>query len=200
MAHFFELKDTNFSSFLDKLKFFSQNYGLKHLQTAGKTARFRWDNTLFGLGFDVEIEKRDERSFYYFYEQSSVVGLILAFAVFWLLLFKNNLIIFLALAGLTAIILILANRYLIERNLHRLFEQLDKAQMPEQQPATDKPAENILTCPACGETLTEYDEYCPSCGLYLGKTWKKQPVHRTGLYNIRLEYKYKPKDGQQNGN
>lgn len=54
-------------------------------------------------------------------------------------------------------------------------------------------------CPACGEKLTEYDSFCPECGLNL-KRYRKvktQPMSRTGFYDYRIFYTLKPKNTKE---
>jgi hypothetical protein len=190
MGHVFELKDINFSAFTDKLKIFSENFGLRNIVQTADSLSFRWDASFFGLGFNVELRKIDHKSFLWSYDYSSLVGLLLFFALILLLIFKTNLVLYLGITGVVVIIIVLVERHTIEKNLQQLFEQLEQKPLPKGE-QKQKPTEGLV-CPACGEPLTEYDEYCPSCGLYLGKVWKKQPAHRTDLFGTRLVYQYKP--------
>ncbi len=192
MSRLFELKDINFLAFTQRLEYFSQQWGLKNVSVSPDNAVFRWDRSLLGLGFGVELEKIDDNSFIWFYDLGAVSAIIAVAVLFFYLIFKPSWILFIGLGLFLAIVIVLLDRYIIEKNLMELFRFLEKNSIPVQ--SKEEESGTGPRCPACGEALTEYDEFCPSCGLYLGKVWKKQPVHRTGLYNVRLEYKYKKKD------
>jgi len=57
-------------------------------------------------------------------------------------------------------------------------------------------------CPACGEQLTEYDSFCPECGLNLRnrRKVKEQKVSRTGFNDFRIFYNYKSNISEEKNN
>ncbi len=200
MSHLFELKYTNFPTFIDRLKKFSIKNDIKIEQEKDYHIVFKWDNTLFGLGFNVKLYALDDRqSFYWNYDFDSFIGFILVIALVLLIVFWSNLFnFFIAWVALSLILYFLENK-LIVKNVTALFESLDKPEKAVEtrvQVPIYAEQKKGLVCPACGASLTPYDEYCPECGLYLGPVWKKQPVTRTGLYDKRLEYHYKPRKKQ----
>ncbi len=194
MAYLFELKYSNFPSFIDALKNFSIKNGIKIEEQTSDQLTFKWDNTFLGLSFKVNIYALDdERSFFWDYEFGSFIGFVLFLALVLLVVFWSNLLKFLGWWLGVSVGLFLVEKKMIVRNVTKFFQAIDKAKQQasdDERPGLKVQAENLV-CPACGEILTPYDEYCPACGLYLGPVWKKQPASRTGLYDKRLEYHYK---------
>ncbi len=190
-----ELKDINFPEFKAKLAKKSGKYGYK-LTEEKEAIILTWDNNWLGVGFDVEILPINEQSFIYHVNSERVLRLVLVLLIILLIVFYGNLLLFLLSGVGISFLLIGSVRYQSERNTERLINELIVDWEEESDEEEGFGGIDGLRCPACGESLTEYDEYCPSCGLFLGKSWKRQPVSRTGLENIRLEYNFRKKHSE----
>jgi hypothetical protein len=53
-------------------------------------------------------------------------------------------------------------------------------------------------CPACGEDITEYDWYCPECGLKLSEKVLQGPFDISKYKHKRIKYYYKEKKKAKN--
>ncbi len=191
MSKIFELKYINFPSLSDKIQKKSEQLKLKELQIFEDKIEFDWNNSFLGLPYKVVIMRIDDKSVIWSVDMNGVIGLLLVLALVLFLLLKSNLIVYFLSLIVIGIAIYVAEKQSVSRAVRDFLHELDKKDV---QITTEQLQQtNGLRCPACGESLTEYDEVCPSCGLYLGKTWKKQPAHRTGLYDVRLVYQYKKK-------
>ncbi len=191
MSKIFELKYINFPSLSDKIQKKSEQLKLKELQIFEDKIEFDWNNSFLGLPYKVVIMRIDDKSVIWSVDMNGVIGLLLVLALVLFLLLKSNLIVYFLSLIVIGIAVYVAEKQSVSRAVRDFLHELDKKDV---QITTEQLQQtNGLRCPACGESLTEYDEVCPSCGLYLGKTWKKQPAHRTGLYDVRLVYQYKKK-------
>ncbi len=191
------LKDINFSGFKAKLEKNSRKYGYK-FTTERDSVVLTWDDNWLGVNFDIIILPIDERSFIYEVNAERVLRLVIVLVLVLLIVFYKNLLLFVLSGAGSSLLLIYSVHYQSEKKTAQMLESVMREEMEEEQLVEEKQVWEGERCPACGEPLTEYDEYCPGCGLYLGKVWKRQPVSRTGFENIRLEYKFKSKDSGEN--
>ncbi len=190
MSRIFALKYTNFSALKDKIQKKSEQLKFKDLQVFDDKVEFDWNNSFLGLTFKVIIVKIDDKTLMWAYDLNGLMGLILFLALILFFALKNSLIIYFLSLIVIGLLIYFVEKQSVDRAIVEFLNQIDKQddQLPDEH---EQEQTTGLRCPACGEPLTEYDEFCPSCGLFLGKTWKKQPSHRTGLYNVRLVYRYK---------
>ncbi len=182
------LKDINFPEFKAKLEKISHRKGFE-LRDDGESFVLSWDNNWLGVGYEVEVYKVDDGSVVYNINLERLLRLVIILWLVLLIIFYGNLLIFFASAVFLSVLLYWAVWYDTDHRVRDLFELAYRIE--EEYELVGKEEAQGLHCPACGESLTEYDEYCPSCGLYLGKVWKRQPATRTGYEGVRLEYKFK---------
>jgi len=76
---------------------------------------------LFALNFGVELEKIDDNSFIWFYDLGAVSGVIVVVMLLIYLFFHPSWILFIGLGGFLAVVIVLLDRYIIEKNLVDLF-------------------------------------------------------------------------------
>ncbi len=192
------LKDINFSEFKAKLEKKSQSLGYEITENGDKLI-LKWDNNWLGVGFEVEMYSVDNKDFIYVINLERLLRLVIILWLVLLIIFYGKIWWFLLSAVLLAVALYLSIGLQSDRNVRELFDKVMHCSDNEETMAKSKESETQgLVCPACGEPLTEYDEYCPRCGLYLGKVWKRQPASRTGFENRRLEYHFKKKTPEEN--
>lgn len=64
----------------------------------------------------------------------------------------------------------------------------EEAQLKKQQ---DQWKNQAYTCPACGESLTDFDFFCPECGIRIKNDRSEIPANITNYQNSTIRYTYK---------
>ena len=102
-------------------------------------------------------------------------------------------------SGIFVIVFYLANIIYLNYSLTKIFQSLDtkskeltktEYDLNEQQ---QKWINNPAKCSACGEDITEYDTFCPECGIKLSGKRKKPIWNLTKYDNYRFKYFFKEK-------
>lgn len=190
-----ELKNISFFEFKAKLIKNSNKLNYK-VKVNNENLIVVIDNNWLGINVFVNIYKLTEKSFLYEINLETLLFLILVLLIVLFFLMYNFLLGFMFLAVLLSLFIYITIKRQSERYFINLFENILK------QRENDNEQKDIvrggLFCPGCGESLTEFDEFCPSCELFLGKVNKKQFTTRTWLYDFRLEYHFKKSDLKEN--
>ncbi len=196
MNNHFVLKDINFLEFKRVLQKNSAKYGYRTIFEKDKLELY-WDYSPTATEFCVEIYPLGDKEFFYVIRMDNFIKFLAFIWLLFLIIFRRELILFLMFSIIFSVFFFVYSYFYIRRKLIDLFNDLDNNEFVND---LDKGEEKIagLVCPACGSELTEYDEYCPECGLFLGKVKRKQPATRTGYFDKRIKYIFRKNDSLEN--
>lgn len=185
---FFELRKKFFAKKITKIQFFQDKIFFNY-------------NSFFFLGkANVVLDFTTDEGFYFEVVLEKILKVIVILIVIMAFVVSGLWNLLLLSGGLIFIIYILVIID-VHNSLTSFFDEvIGETQRPEvfseEQLKWIKEKER---CPACGEKLTEYDSFCPECGLNLKRYRKSkiQPVSRTGFYDYRIFYTLKIKDSHE---
>ncbi len=196
MNNHFVLKDINFLEFKRVLEKNSTKYGYRTILEKDKTG-FCWDNSPTATEFCVEIYELDDREFFFVIRMDNFIKFLGFIWLLSLIVFRKDLFLFVTFSIFFSVFFFVYSYFYVRRKLIELFNDLDNRKLIEETKAEEREATGLV-CPACGAEITEYDEYCPECGLFLGKVRKKQPATRTGYFDRRIKYIFRKNNPAEN--
>jgi len=187
-------ENENFETIVDKLKFIQNSSKLKNIEEKKNEFNFTSNKSLFGYSYNVDL-KRTTTGLSYEFHLMELIKLILIIVVVLAFVSKFSVNGFLWFSGLFLMVFYIINVLYIYNKIDYLF----KTEIFENLPETQK-AENISSeqsnwiaspdkCPACGESITEYDNQCHECGLTIKGCRKIAPINITKFEDYYLKYK-----------
>ena len=188
--------EPDFNLIYSKLKKSSEQINIKEIYSKSNKLNFITKNSLLGFKSKVKITKNssEKKGFEYEFELIGLLKIILVLIVFVAFFSRFSISNFLWYSSAFIVFFYTVNIFYINFYLRKLLQKLIsesdfiiefKEKYSEEQKNWLK---NPLKCSACGEDITDFDKFCPDCGIKLPGKRKKPTWNLTKYENYRFKY------------
>ena len=189
--------ESDFNLFFSKLNKFSKQINIQDIFRKQNEISFTTKNSLLGYKSKIKITKdnSENKGFEYQFELMGLFKIILVLIILVAFFSRFSISNFLWYSAAFIIVFYVTNILYLNISLKKLFTKLISNESfidefkEEYSDKQKKWLSNPLKCSACGEDITEFDKFCPDCGIKLPGKRKKPTWNLTKYENYRFKYK-----------
>lgn len=167
---------------------------VKNISVNENIIEFVFSTNFFGIKNTVTLDFRNsDDGFHYEFQLQVLIKFAIIFIILLAFLISEikQLLIF---SSISIFVIYLISIFQINSTLEKIFDRIIKEKISPEEISEEQQnwIKDTSKCPACGHSLTEFDEICPECRINLTycRRTKKQPASRTGYFDYRITYSY----------